>query len=85
MTRPFRFAVNAAAPAVRAQHRVVVRQAHHTGAELDVSRALRCCRQQDLWRGDLLAAAPVVLADAHLFVGEVVEPRDQFLITLERQ
>ena len=47
--------------------------------------ALRGGRDEDLRRGDDLAAGRVVLADPGLVVAEPVEVRDQLEVALERQ
>jgi hypothetical protein len=65
--------------------RVVVRERDDAGAELDVAGALRGGRDEDLRRGDDLAAGGVVLADPRLVVAEAVEVLDQLQIALERE
>ena len=57
--------------------RVVVGQRGHAGAELDVARALGGGGDEDLRRGDDLAAGRVVLADPRLVVAEAVEVLDR--------
>ena len=65
--------------------RVVVADADHAGAELDVARSLGRGRDEDLGRGDDLGARRVVLADPGLVPPEAVEVLDQLEIALERQ
>ena len=65
--------------------RVVVGDADDAGAQPDVPGALRGGRDEDLRRGDDLAAGGVVLADPGLVVAEPVEVRDQLEVALERQ
>ena len=65
--------------------RVVVGQRGDAGAELDVARALGGGGDEDLGRGDDLAAGRVVLADPRLVVAEAVEVLDQLEVALERQ
>jgi hypothetical protein len=64
--------------------RVVIAHRHHTGAQLDVAGALGGRRDEDLRRGDDLAAGRVVLTDPGLVVAELVEVLDQVEISLQR-
>ena len=65
--------------------RVVVRDADHAGAELDVLGALGRGGDEDLGRGDDLGSGGVVLADPGLVPAEGVEVLDQLQVALERQ
>jgi hypothetical protein len=64
---------------------VVVGERGDAGAETDVARALRRSRDEDLRRGDDLAAGRVVLADPRLVVAEAVEVLDELEVALERE
>ena len=65
--------------------RVVVADADHAGAELDVAGPLGGGGDEDLRRGDDLGAGRVVLADPRLVEAEPVEVLDQLEVALERQ
>ena len=65
--------------------RVVVADADHAGAELDVAGSLRRDGDEDLGRSDDLGTGRVVLADPRLVPAEAVEMLDQLEIPLERQ
>ena len=65
--------------------RVVIADADHAGAELDVAGPLGGRGDEDLGRGDDLAAGRVVLADPGLVPAQPVEVVDQLQIALERQ
>jgi hypothetical protein len=65
--------------------RVVVGDADHAGAELDVLRALGRGGDEDLRRGDDLGPGRVVLTDPRLVPAESVEVFDQLEVALERE
>ena len=69
--------------AVGQQPRVVVRQRHHAGAELDVLGPLGGGGDEDLGAADELVAAGVVLAEPGLVVAEPVEGLDPLEVVLE--
>ena len=69
--------------AVGHQPRVVVRERHHAGAELDVLGALGGGGDEDLGAADQLVAAGVVLAEPRLVVAEAVELDDALEVVLE--
>jgi hypothetical protein len=69
--------------AVRDHERVVIREAHHTGAELDPPRVHRCGGDEQLRRGDALEAAGVMLADPRLVVTEPVEMSDELQVSMQ--
>jgi hypothetical protein len=64
--------------------RVVVGERGDPGAELDVAGPLGGRGDEDLGRGDDLAAGRVVLADPRLVVAEPVEVLDELEVALER-
>src|SRR5262245_60010997 len=64
---------------------VVIADADHAGAELDVASALSRGGDEDLGRGDDLAAGRMVLADPGLIPAEPVEMLDQSEVALQRQ
>ncbi len=65
--------------------RVVVRQAGHTGAELDAVGALRRAGQEHLGRGDRLPTGRVVLSAPELVEAEPVEVGGEVEVALELQ
>ena len=65
--------------------RVVIADADHAGAELDVARSFRRDRDEDLGRCDDLGTGRVVLADPRFVPAEAIEMLDQLEIPLERQ
>ena len=65
--------------------RVVVRQRHDAGAELDRVRDLAGGGQEHLRRGDHLPAGRVVLAAPELVEAELVEVRGELEVALELQ
>src|SRR5206468_497649 len=67
----------------RHPQRVVVADADDAGAQLDVPGALAGGGDEDLGRGDDLAAGRVVLADPRLVSAEAVEVFDEGEIALE--
>ena len=71
--------------ALRHHERVVVWQRDHAGAELDVLRAFCGDADEHLRRGDDLPARAVVLADPGLIEAEVVEPLQQFQVSVQGQ
>ncbi len=66
------------------EERMVVGQRGHAGRELDVPRALRGGRDEDLRRTDQLPTAVVMLAEPRLVVTDAVEPLDELEAALER-
>ena len=69
--------------AVGQQPRVVVRERHDAGAELDVLGPLRRRGDEDLGAADDLVAARVVLAEPGLVVAEPIERLDPLEVVLE--
>ena len=65
--------------------RVVVRQRHHAGAELDAPGAGGCGSDEDLGGGDDLAAGGVVFTDPRLVEAEHVHVLQEVEIGLEGQ
>ena len=65
--------------------RVVIAGTGDAGAEANVTCPLRSRGDEDLWRGDDLAAGGVVLSDPGLVVTEFVEMVDQFEIAVDQQ
>ena len=84
ITRPPRHVVELHDP-LRDVERVVVRQRHDAGAELDALGALARGGQEQLRRRDHLPARGVVLAAPELVVAEPVEVRDEVEVALELQ
>ena len=70
---------------LRHPQRVVVAGADHAAAQLDVAGALGGSGDEDLRRGDDLAAGRVVLADPRLVVAQPVEVLDEIQVLLEQQ
>ena len=71
--------------AVGHHQRMVVRQAHHAGAQLDAVGALGGGSDEHLGRRDDLPAGAVVLADPGFVETQLVEPLDQFEIAFHGQ
>src|SRR5438034_697248 len=63
--------------AIGHHQRVMVRQAHHTRAELDPPGALARGRDHEGGVADDLPAGRMVLADPRLLVAELIDPLDQ--------
>src|SRR5215467_9945266 len=63
--------------------RVVIRNADHPGAELDVTRALGCRRYHDFRRGGELGAGGVMLAEPCLIIAAAIQPLDEIEIALQ--
>ena len=71
--------------AVSRHQRVVVRQAQHSGAQLDVLGPLGSGPYEDFRRRDGLPTRTVVFADPRLIEPQLVQPFDQLHVPIQRQ
>src|SRR2546421_12410475 len=69
--------------ALRDPQRIVVGEADHARAKLDVTRALGRNRDHDFWRRADLRTGGMVLTKPCFIVTEAVEPSDQIKIVLQ--
>ena len=69
--------------ALRDPKRIVIRDADHAGAELDMPRAFRGSGNHDFRRGGKFGAGGVVFAEPRFVIAAAIEPLDQFEIALQ--